>query len=53
MQKLAQRVEAGMLSINHYGLALPEVPFGGMKETPATAPKAGPRRSNRISSPGS
>ena len=23
----------GMLSINHYGLALPEVPFGGVKES--------------------
>jgi succinate-semialdehyde dehydrogenase/glutarate-semialdehyde dehydrogenase len=22
-----------MLSINHYGLALPEVPFGGLKDS--------------------
>jgi succinate-semialdehyde dehydrogenase/glutarate-semialdehyde dehydrogenase len=30
---LAARVEAGMLSINHHGIALPEVPFGGMKDS--------------------
>jgi succinate-semialdehyde dehydrogenase/glutarate-semialdehyde dehydrogenase len=30
---IGQRVEAGMLSINHLGLALPEIPFGGMKES--------------------
>lgn len=30
---LAQRVEAGMLTINHNGLALPEVPFGGVKDS--------------------
>jgi succinate-semialdehyde dehydrogenase/glutarate-semialdehyde dehydrogenase len=32
-QALAARVESGMLSINHHGLALPEVPFGGMKDS--------------------
>lgn len=26
-------IESGMLSINHYGLALPEVPFGGIKDS--------------------
>jgi succinate-semialdehyde dehydrogenase/glutarate-semialdehyde dehydrogenase len=26
-------VEAGMMTINHIGLALPEVPFGGMKDS--------------------
>jgi succinate-semialdehyde dehydrogenase/glutarate-semialdehyde dehydrogenase len=26
-------VESGMVSINHHGLALPEVPFGGVKES--------------------
>ncbi len=26
-------VEAGMMTINHIGLALPEVPFGGVKES--------------------
>ena len=26
-------VEAGMMSINHHGLALPEVPFGGVKDS--------------------
>jgi len=31
--RLGQEVEAGMLTINHLGLALPEVPFGGMKDS--------------------
>ncbi|MFO1117051.1 MAG: NAD-dependent succinate-semialdehyde dehydrogenase [Beijerinckiaceae bacterium] len=30
---LGQDIEAGMVSINHHGLALPEVPFGGMKDS--------------------
>jgi succinate-semialdehyde dehydrogenase/glutarate-semialdehyde dehydrogenase len=30
---LTNRIETGMLSINHQGLALPEVPFGGVKES--------------------
>ena len=30
---LGERLEAGMLTVNHIGLALPEVPFGGMKES--------------------
>jgi succinate-semialdehyde dehydrogenase / glutarate-semialdehyde dehydrogenase len=30
---VASAVEAGMMSINHLGLALPEVPFGGMKDS--------------------
>lgn len=30
---LASRVESGMLSINHLGLGLPEVPFGGIKDS--------------------
>jgi succinate-semialdehyde dehydrogenase/glutarate-semialdehyde dehydrogenase len=30
---LGSRIEAGMLSINHHGIALPEVPFGGMKDS--------------------
>ena len=30
---LASRVETGMLTINHLGLALPEVPFGGIKDS--------------------
>ncbi|MEW6438835.1 MAG: NAD-dependent succinate-semialdehyde dehydrogenase [Pseudomonadota bacterium] len=30
---LSTEIEAGMLSINHLGLALPETPFGGMKES--------------------
>lgn len=31
--KVAARVEAGMMTINHIGLALPEVPFGGIKDS--------------------
>jgi succinate-semialdehyde dehydrogenase/glutarate-semialdehyde dehydrogenase len=30
---LAQRIESGMLSVNHHGLGLPETPFGGVKES--------------------
>jgi succinate-semialdehyde dehydrogenase / glutarate-semialdehyde dehydrogenase len=30
---IAASVEAGMMSINHYGLALPETPFGGVKDS--------------------
>lgn len=30
---LSRNVEAGMLTINHNGLALPEVPFGGIKDS--------------------
>ncbi|MFY9317267.1 MAG: NAD-dependent succinate-semialdehyde dehydrogenase [Burkholderiales bacterium] len=30
---IATEVEAGMMSINHLGLALPEVPFGGIKDS--------------------
>ena len=30
---IAASVEAGMMSINHHGLALPEVPFGGIKDS--------------------
>ena len=30
---IGQRVEAGMTTINHLGLALPEIPFGGMKDS--------------------
>ncbi len=30
---VANAVESGMMSINHHGLALPEVPFGGMKDS--------------------
>ncbi len=31
--QVASRVEAGMMTINHIGLALPEVPFGGIKDS--------------------
>ena len=30
---VASQVESGMMSINHHGLALPEVPFGGIKDS--------------------
>jgi succinate-semialdehyde dehydrogenase/glutarate-semialdehyde dehydrogenase len=30
---IGRRVEAGMTTINHLGLSLPEIPFGGMKES--------------------
>ena len=33
VQEIARRVESGMLTINHLGLSLPEIPFGGMKES--------------------
>ncbi|QKZ04977.1 NAD-dependent succinate-semialdehyde dehydrogenase [Pseudomonas eucalypticola] len=32
-QALSDRVEAGMLSINHLGIGLPETPFGGIKDS--------------------
>jgi succinate-semialdehyde dehydrogenase / glutarate-semialdehyde dehydrogenase len=30
---LGNAIESGMVSINHHGLALPEVPFGGVKDS--------------------
>jgi len=30
---LGAAIEAGMVSINHHGIALPEVPFGGVKDS--------------------
>ena len=30
---LGAAVESGMVSINHHGLALPETPFGGIKDS--------------------
>jgi succinate-semialdehyde dehydrogenase/glutarate-semialdehyde dehydrogenase len=30
---IASQVETGMMTINHLGLALPEVPFGGIKDS--------------------
>ena len=30
---IAAQVESGMMTINHLGLALPEVPFGGIKDS--------------------
>jgi succinate-semialdehyde dehydrogenase/glutarate-semialdehyde dehydrogenase len=32
-QAIAAAVESGMMSINHHGLALPETPFGGVKDS--------------------
>ncbi|MHC2000107.1 NAD-dependent succinate-semialdehyde dehydrogenase [Methylobacterium sp. CM6241] len=31
--EIAARVESGMLGINHHGLAFPETPFGGIKDS--------------------
>lgn len=31
--RIGREVESGMVSINHLGLALPEVPFGGIKDS--------------------
>jgi succinate-semialdehyde dehydrogenase/glutarate-semialdehyde dehydrogenase len=33
MGDLGRDVESGMISINHHGLALPELPFGGIKDS--------------------
>jgi succinate-semialdehyde dehydrogenase / glutarate-semialdehyde dehydrogenase len=33
MQAIGADIESGMVSINHHGLALPEVPFGGIKDS--------------------
>lgn len=30
---IASRIEAGMLGLNHFALALPETPFGGVKDS--------------------
>jgi len=30
---IAEAVESGMVTINHFGFALPEVPFGGIKDS--------------------
>jgi succinate-semialdehyde dehydrogenase/glutarate-semialdehyde dehydrogenase len=32
-QAIAAQVETGMMSINHFGLGMPEVPFGGVKDS--------------------
>lgn len=31
--KVADALEAGMVSINHHGLGIPETPFGGIKDS--------------------
>ncbi len=31
--RVSNAVESGMISINHHGLALPETPFGGVKDS--------------------
>ncbi|CDM60664.1 succinate-semialdehyde dehydrogenase (NADP+) (plasmid) [Rhizobium favelukesii] len=30
---LGRDIQSGMVSINHHGLALPELPFGGIKDS--------------------
>lgn len=32
-RRLAQKVQAGMITINHIGLGLPETPYGGVKDS--------------------
>lgn len=32
-RKIARSIEAGMLGINHFGLAMPETPFGGVHDS--------------------
>ena len=32
-RRLAQGIQAGMLTINHIGLGLPETPYGGVKDS--------------------
>ena len=31
--KVANGLDQGMVSINHFGIALPETPFGGIKDS--------------------
>lgn len=33
MQRLRSQIDVGMLTINHLGLALPELPFGGIRDS--------------------
>jgi len=33
VQRMGRELESGMLTINHLGLAVPEVPFGGIKDS--------------------
>ncbi len=33
IQELAKQLDAGMVSINHHNLGLPEVPFGGIRDS--------------------
>ncbi|MBN06640.1 MAG: NAD-dependent succinate-semialdehyde dehydrogenase [Rhodospirillaceae bacterium] len=33
IQRLGKNIESGMLAINHVGLGLPEVPFGGIQDS--------------------
>ena len=30
---LGEKIEAGMVAVNHSGIGLPEIPFGGMKDS--------------------
>ena len=33
IRELGSRIESGMISINHHGIALIETPFGGIKDS--------------------
>jgi succinate-semialdehyde dehydrogenase / glutarate-semialdehyde dehydrogenase len=30
---IARRIEAGLVNINHFGMGVPEIPFGGVKDS--------------------
>lgn len=32
-EKISSEIEAGMLGLNHFALAIPETPFGGVKDS--------------------
>jgi len=47
-EAIGHAIESGMVSINHHGLALPEVRFGGVKDS-GSAARAARTRSMPIS----
>ncbi len=47
-QHAAQALAAGMVSINHFGLALPETPFGGINDSGYGSEGGGRRHSTAI-----
>src|SRR3546814_5564316 len=47
--KVSNGIEAGMVNINHFGSALPETPFGGVKDS-GIGREGGDRKSTRLNS---